>query len=147
MHTLPCRPGFPTGKSAQPHATSAHAVHCSVSITSGEDGMKIRLLVLVTCALAGSYLAGQNKSRTSSAGEEIPEIHGFDMSAMDRTAAPCDDFYQFVCGNWIKTNAIPPDQGRWGRFNQLAERNRLVAKQILEKASADDPKRDAVHQK
>jgi len=109
--------------------------------------MKIRLLVLLTCALAGSFLAGQTKSRTSSTAEEIPELHGFDMSAMDRTAAPCDDFYQFVCGNWIKMNAIPPDQGRWGRFNQLAERNRLVAKQILEKASANDPKRDAVHQK
>src|SRR4029077_3006155 len=40
-----------------------------------------------------------------------------------------------------------PDHGRRGRFNQLAERNRLVAREILEKASANDPKRDAIHQK
>ncbi|MBV9435097.1 MAG: M13 family metallopeptidase [Acidobacteria bacterium] len=94
---------------------------------------------------------GQNPpSRSESANnskEPIPEIHSFDMSAMDRSAEPCEDFYQFVCGNWVKNNPIPPDQGRWGRFSELAERNRLVAKQILEQASANDPKRDSVHQK
>ena len=110
--------------------------------------MKIRLLVLLLLCVPGTrYLWAQNASPQSSDAQKIPEIHGFDLSAMDRSVQPCDDFYQFVCGNWIKNNSIPPDQGRWGRFNQLAERNRLIARDILEKASANDPKRDAVYQK
>lgn len=111
--------------------------------------MKLRLLISLLFFFAGLYSIAQGGSSSSSQGQAqaVPEIHGFDMSAMDRSAEPCDDFYQFVCGSWVKNNPIPSDQARWGRFSQLAERNRQIARQILEKASANDPRRDAVHQK
>ena len=63
----------------------------------------------------------------------------FDLSAMDKTADPCTNFYQYACGNWKKENPIPPDQTRWGRFNELTERNRYLLYQDL-KTAADDPK-------
>jgi endothelin-converting enzyme/putative endopeptidase len=47
----------------------------------------------------------------------------------------------------MKNNPIPPDQSRWGRFNELADRNREVLHQILEKASAPDPRRSTLEQK
>jgi len=70
-----------------------------------------------------------------------------DLNAIDKTANPCVDFYQYACGSWIKKNPIPPDQARWGRFSELEERNREVLHQILEEASKPNPKRDPIAQK
>ncbi len=71
---------------------------------------------------------------------------GFDTSLIDKTAKPCGDFYQYACGGWISANPIPADYSRWGRFTEVAERNQVVLKKILEAAAAAK-KRDAVHQK
>ena len=71
----------------------------------------------------------------------------FDLTAIDKSADPCVDFYQYACGTWIKNNPIPADQSRWGRFDELAERNRDVLHDILEDASRTTAKRDATTQK
>ncbi len=47
----------------------------------------------------------------------------------------------------MANNPIPPDQSRWGTFNELTDRNRAVLRGILDKASVDNPKRSAVEQK
>jgi endothelin-converting enzyme/putative endopeptidase len=69
-------------------------------------------------------------------------IH-FSVKAMDKTADPCKNFYQYACGTWLKENPIPADQARWGRFDELTERNRETLHQILEEAAKPDPHRDA----
>jgi putative endopeptidase len=59
---------------------------------------------------------------------------GVDLAAMDPTANPCSDFYQYACGGWIKNHPAPPDQPEYGRFNELQDRNNAILRDILEQA-------------
>ena len=62
-----------------------------------------------------------------------PMPAGLDAAALDPSANPCDDFYQFACGGWLKATPIPPDRSVWGRgFNVIEERNEQTLKEILE---------------
>ncbi|HEX4382163.1 MAG TPA: M13 family metallopeptidase, partial [Myxococcales bacterium] len=66
---------------------------------------------------------------------------GIDVSILDTTVNPCNDFYRFSCGKWMDSTPIPPDRARWTRsFDEILDRNQYVLKDVLEKdlqASAD----------
>ncbi|HEX5234287.1 MAG TPA: M13 family metallopeptidase [Silvibacterium sp.] len=96
----------------------------------------------IACALlfCGGIAMAQSAAKPSeSAPVEPKALQSFDVSAIDKTADPCTDFYNYACGNWRKDNPIPGDQVSWGRFNQLAERDRYLLYEDLKRA-ADNPK-------
>jgi putative endopeptidase len=100
------------------------------------------LLPLVSGCLAA--LAQSNPA--APAGAVTPQVDHFDVTQVDRSLDPCVDFYQYTCKKWIAKNPIPPDQANWWLGAKLMIWNQTVVRDILEKASVDDPKRSPSEQ-
>ena len=69
--------------------------------------------------------------------EPLPPV--VDPAAMDKSADPCADFFQYSCGSWVKDNPVPADQHAWYRFSELDEHTRGVLRAILAEAAAEKP--------
>ncbi|MDY3851612.1 MAG: M13 family metallopeptidase N-terminal domain-containing protein, partial [Prevotella sp.] len=72
--------------------------------------------------LASAPLVGQAQATLRS---------GIDLTNMDLTVNPADDFYQYACGGWMKKNPLPAAYSRFGSFDQLGENNNKRVNDIL----------------
>jgi putative endopeptidase len=78
------------------------------------------------------------------AADASPPFVGPDTALLDRTVAPCDDFYQFACGTWMKTTPIPEDEASWVRsFSVIHEDDEKALRAILERDGRGDTRGDA----
>ncbi|HTL99414.1 MAG TPA: M13 family metallopeptidase [Holophagaceae bacterium] len=77
-----------------------------------------------------------------------PVKHGIDPANMDTSVKPCDDFYDYANGGWLKRTEMPADKSRFGAFNELIDHNRGILHDILVDTSAKkDWKRGSIEQK
>ena len=105
--------------------------------------LKLVLLMSMLATSLGVALA-QTPDRPLTS---FPYTPGLDVSAMDPSADPCVDFYQYTCGGWQKNNPIPSDQPRWSVYGKIAQDNQRYLWGILEDLGNTKTDRNATQQK
>ena len=67
------------------------------------------------------------------------KTQGINVSNMDLSVKPNEDFYKFVNGGWLKKTEIPADKTRWGTYDELRQKTDIDALNILKEAT-ENPK-------
>ena len=97
--------------------------------------------VLILCVAFLGVLKARGGSANSTSG------WGFSTANLDESCKPCDDFYEFAMGGWMKNNPIPPEFPSWGSFTILADRNQASMRGILEDSMKANPPAGSNQQK
>ena len=112
--------------------------------------MKSKLFLLAGTALLAGCASTQQPAPAAVAVAEAPPPaapapapkpqigeFGFDVTGMDRTVAPGDNFYLFANGTWAKNTPIPPDKSNYGMFTMLDDLSKERTRAIIEDAAKD----------
>ncbi|XP_003491860.1 neprilysin-1 [Bombus impatiens] len=97
------------------------------------------LFILLLLALNTSRECVQEPRPNICMTEECVRTAASLLSAMDRTAAPCVNFFQYACGTWNRRHVIPEDRSSISTFEVLANQLQVILKRILEESpNAED---------
>ncbi|KAK1168496.1 neprilysin-like [Acipenser oxyrinchus oxyrinchus] len=106
--------------------------------TSLEIGLTtiVSLLIIVVIALVALYVTQGGDGICNSA--DCTKSAARILENMDTTADPCQNFYQYACGGWLKKHIIPETSSRYSTFDILRDELEVVMKDVLEKPDTAD---------
>ncbi|KAG9330446.1 hypothetical protein JZ751_024438 [Albula glossodonta] len=99
-------------------------------------GLAASLCLSMGLLLAVILVSQKSKEEEYCLTEECIEAAGSILSKMDRSIDPCEDFYHYACGGWLRENPIPEDSSSYGIYPWLRQNVDLRLKAALEMEDA-----------
>jgi len=104
------------------------------------------MLVGLVCLSATSFAQnGKDKPKTPNLTLNLKKY--IDPANMDQSVKAGDDFFEYANGAWVKNNAIPAKETRWGSFGILHQENTDRLKGILTEVSAPGQPKGSLKQR
>lgn len=72
---------------------------------------------------------------------------GIDLTNLDNSVRPQDDFFSYACGGWMKKNPLPAAYSRYGSFDVLREDNNKRINGILKELLSGSYAKGSTEQK
>ncbi|HEV8266752.1 MAG TPA: M13 family metallopeptidase, partial [Thermoanaerobaculia bacterium] len=99
--------------------------------------MKLARLALLPALAIGAY------ALSSTPPKAVPKVapgakHGIDLTAIDPSIAPGDDFFRYANGKWIARTEIPADRGSWSNGAEMTERTAKRTEELITQASKEN---------
>jgi putative endopeptidase len=86
--------------------------------------------------MAGCATGTSTSSAPTPRGRAAIGSFGIDMTSIDPTVKPGDDFFQYVNGAWMNANTIPDDRTSWGTNDILIVKAEQDVRAIIDEAAA-----------
>lgn len=104
---------------------------------------KLLLPIAIAGILTGSQLSltvqAHDHSSTGhhkATGQQEQLSSGIDLSAINTSVRPQDDFFTYVNGTWLENTEIPADKSRWGGFSILRDQSTEQVKALIMEAGS-----------
>lgn len=93
----------------------------------------MKKLLLSSVVAAATLIGCGQQTETSTQAPTLTS--GIDLTAMDTSVRPGDDFNRYVNGTWIDAAVVPADKGSFSIFSALRDQSSADVRAIIEEAA------------